>query len=691
MSSSSDSDEPQECPLCCEDAPIELPAYETWLQCDICEEWYHGICVGISSSECEHIDKYHCRRCAEKHGPSSYNGPALRRSKRNNTRVDYIRLNEGQPATFNQYLLRLDEHEFLEDEFDHLENGSQVTRDWIRSRDTNDPFIVKNAQGLGMIMPDPSLTVKEIASIIGEDTPVSVMDVLTQEELKGWALGDWANYFHSDDRRRVLNVISLEISGTELDKRIRRPRVVDEIDVVEKYWPESKRKPNRFPKVKTYCLMSVQNAYTDFHVDFSATWVYYHVLTGEKVFYLIPPTPSNMRKFESWSKSPEQAVSLFAEHVKQCFEVRVKAGNTLFIPAGWVHAVFTPVDTIVIGGNFMVMQSLNTHIGVYKLEARTKVSSRYRFPFFIKLCRYMTELLAKKWGKLDKQAKLKWTLSELEGVFALAAFLEDKLLGRGDSEADEEKALGDKGAAKKHVSKLLELVGAELESRMLPEEWVNRELQLREGSHFRWIRPGMHQGSLLLASRPRRRHAANGVNSPGKSMTKIRKKTAERAHLSRVPKLKLVRGRSISGASKQDIDMDNNNNDDNDGDSENGDDALAALGIGSSGSGRQRKRFAAGSDSDSDDTEDSNGSHNDSDAESADSDVGSSEENGDGDEGNSCLSADSDGFIVSDSEGDRKRPKKRKFRHLDSNGSLHSTAKLKGAKQRIAERLKIKL
>ncbi|KAJ2798904.1 JmjC domain-containing histone demethylation protein 1, partial [Coemansia helicoidea] len=391
--SSSDSDDPQECPLCPEDAPVDLPAYEAWLQCDVCSEWYHGVCVGISAAESECIDTFHCKRCMATHGPSSYKSPASRRSQRKHNRVDYTKLNEGQPATFNQYKLRLDAHEFMDDEFEHLADGREVTGAWIRARDSNDPFIVDSPAGLGMTMPDPATTVADIARIVGRDTAVSVMDVLTQEELSGWTLGDWADYFMAGRRQRILNVISLEVSGTALDDMVRRPQAVDEVDLVERYWPAAKRKPDRFPRVKTYCLMGVQNAYTDFHVDFSATWVYYHVLSGEKVFYLVPPLPSNVRKFEAWSKSPEQAVSLFAENVKQCFEVRVRAGNTLFIPAGWIHAVFTPVDTLVIGGNFLVMQSLNTHIGIYKLEARTHVPARYRFPFFLKLCRYMAELL----------------------------------------------------------------------------------------------------------------------------------------------------------------------------------------------------------------------------------------------------------------------------------------------------------
>lgn len=38
-----------------------------------------------------------------------------------------------------------------------------------------------------------------------------------------------------------------------------------------------------YPKVQKYCLMSVKGCYTDFHIDFGGTSVWYHILRGKIV------------------------------------------------------------------------------------------------------------------------------------------------------------------------------------------------------------------------------------------------------------------------------------------------------------------------------------------------------------------------------------------------------------------------
>jgi hypothetical protein len=41
--------------------------------------------------------------------------------------------------------------------------------------------------------------------------------------------------------------------------------------------------------------MSVAGCYTDFHIDFGGTSVWYHILKGKKVFWLIPPKEENLK------------------------------------------------------------------------------------------------------------------------------------------------------------------------------------------------------------------------------------------------------------------------------------------------------------------------------------------------------------------------------------------------------------
>jgi len=37
-------------------------------------------------------------------------------------------------------------------------------------------------------------------------------------------------------------------------------------------------------------------------------------------------------------------------HADRCV---VRTGETVFLPSGWIHAVMTPVDSMVFGGNFL--------------------------------------------------------------------------------------------------------------------------------------------------------------------------------------------------------------------------------------------------------------------------------------------------------------------------------------------------
>ena len=50
---------------------------------------------------------------------------------------------------------------------------------------------------------------------------------------------------------------------------------------------------------------------------------------------------------------PLQASSFFADAATSGVRVSVSAGETLLIPGGWPHAVVTPEDSVVVGGNFL--------------------------------------------------------------------------------------------------------------------------------------------------------------------------------------------------------------------------------------------------------------------------------------------------------------------------------------------------
>lgn len=92
------------------------------------------------------------------------------------------------------------------------------------------------------------------------------------------------------------------------------------------------------------------------------------------MFWLIPPTEQNIKLYEQWILSGKQGDIFFGDTVEQCGRVSLNAGDTFFIPTGWIHAVYTPKDSLVFGGNFLHSFGIEKQLRVAEVEESTKVN-----------------------------------------------------------------------------------------------------------------------------------------------------------------------------------------------------------------------------------------------------------------------------------------------------------------------------
>lgn len=92
--------------------------------------------------------------------------------------------------------------------------------------------------------------------------------------------------------------------------------VVRKLDWINNVWPKNiEEEAISKPQVQKYCLMSVKDSYTDFHFDFGGTSVWYHVLSGEKVFYFIRPTAANLSLYQHWMAGSTHSETFFGDQV----------------------------------------------------------------------------------------------------------------------------------------------------------------------------------------------------------------------------------------------------------------------------------------------------------------------------------------------------------------------------------------
>uniref|UniRef100_A0A8C4Z245 PHD finger protein 2 n=1 Tax=Gadus morhua TaxID=8049 RepID=A0A8C4Z245_GADMO len=369
------------------------------IECDACKDWFHGSCVGVDEDDAPDIDIYHCPNCEKTDGKSTLKKKKNWNKQDTGQSTDIKAVQNGSQVFIKE--LRSRTFPSAEDVVVKL-TGPQLSMDYLEENGFNEPILVLKKEGLGMSLPAPTFYISDVENNVGPDVGVDVVDVPKQTDSK-MKLKEFVDYYYSTNRKKVLNVINLEFSDTRMDGMVESPAIVRRLSWVQNYWPDDALLGK--PKVTKYCLICVKDSYTDFHIECGGASVWYHVLKGEKIFFLIKPTSANLSLYDRWRSSSNHSEMFFADQVDKCYKCTLKQGQTLLIPSGWINAILTPVDCLAFSGHFVHNLSVEMQMRAYEVERRLKVKTLTPFPNFETACWYVGRHYLERFKGLHKANK----------------------------------------------------------------------------------------------------------------------------------------------------------------------------------------------------------------------------------------------------------------------------------------------
>ncbi|VVC30979.1 Hypothetical protein CINCED_3A022197 [Cinara cedri] len=266
--------------------------------------------------------------------------------------------------------------------------GKDFTIAYVQNHGFTSPILFENTDGLGLCVPSEEFSVNDVCLHVGPNRILDVIDVTKQVNFN-MTMDEWTKYYTDEKKDKILNVISLEFSNTNLADKIQIPTVVEELDWANYAWPGHLKEG--YPFVQRYCFMSVEGCYTDFHINVGGASAWYYILKGIKVFWFISPTEENIIIYQNWALTEKKSRKFLGDIIKECSRVSFMAGDTVFIPAGWIYAVYTRMDSLMFGGKFLHSFSIQKQIRIAYAEESIRLPRELRYPRFAEMLWYVLE------------------------------------------------------------------------------------------------------------------------------------------------------------------------------------------------------------------------------------------------------------------------------------------------------------
>uniref|UniRef100_A0A1I7U0N8 JmjC domain-containing protein n=1 Tax=Caenorhabditis tropicalis TaxID=1561998 RepID=A0A1I7U0N8_9PELO len=226
-------------------------------------------------------------------------------------------------------------------------------------------FLVESTEGLKMTV--PKIDFDNLSEYVGKpDEKQTMIDCTRKRVQKEFSPPEFVErksmmlhlrkFFDSK-----LEEISKKLENTEVSEEMKNDLNLEKKKIEERV--------QKLPKHDKYLIVSMAGSFCNVHIDFSATSVFYHVIVGKKIFYVAERTEENFEIYRKYEENRLTIETWIGKDLKDEWErIEINAGQTAFIPAGFLHMVFTPENSIVIGGNFLQEEFLKSHFKLTRFE-----------------------------------------------------------------------------------------------------------------------------------------------------------------------------------------------------------------------------------------------------------------------------------------------------------------------------------